>query len=636
MKATYTVAAKPFKAVGMAALSTTVAAVKNNEHFKERQRKKQEEERETLEEEAQERLDNDEELNRKDAELEALEAKKKTLEVERKNLLKEQQDLTDQQYLDYVERRDDDLQVTNRALDKNQKEIDVNKKETEEVENEIKEKKKEIKNREDELEKEFLTERISSGAPILGTVKGNLGAAFNALVEEREGRFGGRKKFRSRKVETVREGGLNKAFWRKKVSSKSLTFKNNMKLGKLFGLDSSEEKILKSEMNFWKDRITALGSMVAGFPALVTNPLAGMALLSKAGITHLDVKTRRRRYKNRAAQIKNKTYTFKGFGPGAAARLSRPESYHILEMDQLETLKHKKVRKEVKNVMNWAKDQEKRKGSIESKVETLKNKYTENMYHYERAVKKDTETKSTESIAFEQKVRENNVVNVGDGVCMQLNNNVAMKKFMDKIEEIDTKPHLSQAAKIDMIRKEMDKQKGVIIKEAITSLCAEKGITDIVDVQLTDVEMVQINQNILGMIEEKGIVKKGEIDLEGANINEETISKVYLDLTSKQEATNKQLESNLVSSAILEYMEKKGEKNISNLNTDEAKEEIYDMVKDKLMPTSSKKSAVVIEKLLGKDKLKEEFELPEDVKISVEENIKKVKKIRKRRFIKRS
>lgn len=615
MKATYGIATKPIKAAGMAALSGGVAAFKNKQEAKaekEKEKERREAEEKEIQEEEGRKKKKEGTKEEKNAEAylknnkEAMKNMEDIAELEEKKekLLKERKAIKEEKTLDKKQQQD--------KLNKNQEEL-----------NKIN---KEIKKKEDAIEKAFLTEQIMNGEPILATIKGNLATALNGLVVK--GKDG---KYRSRKVPTVREGGVKGAIWRKKVNSKSLVFKNNMKLNTLLGLDSGEAKVLKAEMNFWKGRITALASLVAGTPLFVTNPLVGMALLSNAGITHLDVKTRKRRYKNRAARLENKSYTFSSFGAGATARLSRPMMYHVLEMDQLETLKHKKVRKEVKKVMNWEKEQQNREKSVEKKTKELKETFSENMYHYENNIKQEASEKSAEDLAFEQKVNQKNVVNVGDGVCMQLHTNIAMKKFMDKVEAIDAKSNLSVTDKIHMIQKEMDEQKGVIIKEAITTLCGQQGITDITAVQLTDADMVQINQNILGMLETQGITKKGDIDLESANINEESISEVYLDLTANHEETNKELEANLVSTAILEYMESKGEKNVYNLNTEEAKQEIYNRLKDKLMPNSSKKSASVIEKLTGKDKIKEDFELPEEIKESVEENIKKVKKIRKRR-----
>ncbi len=602
MKATYAVATKPFKVAGMAALSHAVAAVNNNEHFQEHKRKKQEKEKQELEESAKQFLENDKEAIEKNQEIEELEEKKEKLLEERKKLE------TKLKY--YNQQKDDNAQKVKKQLEENQNAI-----------NQIK---KEIKKKEDEIQKAFLTQQISSSASIIGTVKGNIGSALNELVEKKNGRY------RSKKIETLREGGIKGAFWRKKLDSKTLRFKNNLKLGKLFDLDSSEQKILKSEMDFWKKRITAIGSMVAGFPLLVTNPLVGMALLSKTGITHLDVKTRRRRYKNRAARVKNKEYTFKAFGGATVERLSRPESYHILEMDRLETLKHKKVRKEVSNVMKYAKQMEIRETNIIKSAKALENDFTQSMFNYENNIRKDVLTKDIEDLAFEQKVRQKNVVNVGNGVCMQLQTNVSMRKFMESIEKIASRKDLSAKDKKDMIHKMMNQQKGLIIKEAMATLCAENGITDITELQLTDSDMFQINENILAMLETSGIVRKGDIDLESANINEETISQAYLDLTSDYEATNRGLESNLVSSAILEYMERNGLKNVKDLNTEDAKREIYNIMKDKLMPKVSKDSASVIEKLIGKNKIKEEFELSEEIKQAVEENIKKVRKTTKR------
>ncbi len=609
MKATYALPKAVMKKAGIELLSNTVAAARNNEHYKKYQKEKEEAADNQRQEDAKKYLENNEEAIKKNKEIDELEEKKRKLLEEREVLKSE---------LGYYKRKKADEQ------------IDETKKKLEENQTEIKEIDKDIKKKEDEIQEGFLRQQISSSGSIIGTIKGNLREAFDELVEQGEDG-----KYRSKKVRTLRRGGVKGAFWREEVDSKKMRFKSKMKVATLLGLDSSEEKLLKSEMDFWKNRIIALGSAVAGMPLLVTNPLAGMALLSKAGITHLDVKTRRRRYKN-AKRLQNKTYIFKTFGGEGVNRLSRAQSYHLLEMHQLEALENKKVNKEVKDVVKFAKEMEKREKNIKGTAKQLASQYTQNLSQFEDEIKKDASAKSIEDLAFEQKVRENNVVNVGDGVCMQLQTNIAMKKFMDKVEDIEARKDLSAKDKADLVNKAMSEQKGFIIKEAIGTLCTQNGITDINKLQLTDAEMVQINQNILGMLEQSGVVKKGHVDLEKANINEQTISTAYLDLTTDYEATNKELKSKLASSAILEYMEKKGEKDVRNLNTDEAKEEIYNIMKGKLMPESSKESASVIAKLTGKDKIKEEFELPEDVKNMVGENIKKVKKIRKRRFSKRS
>lgn len=62
------------------------------------------------------------------------------------------------------------------------------------------------------------------------------------------------------------------------------------------------------------------------------------------------------------------------------------------------------------------------------------------------------------------------------------------------------------------------------------------------------------------------------------------------------------------------------------MKKDGANQELCDIIKEKLMPKSSKQSADVISKLGGKDKITEEFELSDNVKQSIETTSKKVKK----------
>ncbi len=606
IKATYGAVTKPAATLGMAALSHAVAA---NENRKLRNSKEKSSNNETKD--AQSYLETDPEAI---ANLQKIEQLRK----------KYHSGLTEEQ-LDELKAKG--IAPGDAQYQQALRHYGIDKKEQQKEEAEIN---KQIQKIEDEIQKGFITQQVSNGDSITGALKGNIGVALRGLVIY----DAKKKKYRSMKVNTLREGNVKYTFWRKKIDSKTLRFRQNMKLGKLLGLDSQEQAVLKSEMNFWKSRIVALGSMVAGFPMLAESPLVGMALLINSEITHLNVKTRRRRYKNRVAKLKDKSYTFQSFGPGAIEKLSRPETYHILEMDQLEILKHKKVRKEVSSVLKWAKSQDIREKNIRNKAKDLEKQYIEGMYDYRNEVKKEIHDKSIEDLAFEQKLREKNVVNVGDGICMQLQNNVAMNKLLDEIKDIEARKDLTSQQKTRMIQDIMQKNKNLIITEAITTLCGQQGITDIMNLELTDAQMAQINYTILDMIEKQGIVRKGQIDLEEVEINEETISHVYLGLTSNSQETNQVLEEEIITSAILEYLVTKGEKDIKKLKTKGAQEAIYDIIKEKLMPKSSKESNSVIEKLTGKNKVKEDFELSEETKQNIEEEISKVKKVKKQDLMK--
>ena len=590
MKATYGAMTKPIKAVGLEALSAGVAAYKNRESTKKKEATAEREKLENSTAEAGEYLEENAEARRKTEEIEELKKRKEELLAERGY---------------YYHQLDDD------NVKKTQKEIvDIDKK---------------IKKKEEEIKKALLTEQVSSGGSIFGTIKGNIKYALDELVEP-DKKTG---KYVSKKVKVLREGGVHNAFWRKKIDSKGLRFKQNMKLSKLFGLESGEVKVLKSEIDFWKNRVIALASAVTSVPLLVVNPLIGMAALGNATLTHLDVRTRRRIYKSRVANLQNKSYTFKGFGAGAIQKLSRPETYHMLEMDKLEMLKHKRVRKEVKDLVKWANAQEIRESKIVKDAENLENQYNSEMHDYESNIKKEVSQKEVEDLAFEEKVRQEDIAHVGDGICMQIEQNTAMKKLMDNVEKIESQEDLSSSDKVNLIQKEMDQQKNTIIKEAITSLCVQNGVTDISKVQVSDAEIIQVNEKILGTLEKNGIVKKGDIDLEKSNINDETISNVYSDLVSDSENTNKELQEKIISNSILSYMEQNGIKDKNKLNTEEALDGIYNSVAIKLMPKSSKQSYNVIKKLTGNSEIDKEFELPEEVKQTVQENIKKVKKIKK-------
>ena len=224
MKATYAVPKALAEKAGIEVLSKTVANVRNNEHYKKRQIEKEEKENEKRKNEAKVYLENHEEAIKKNKEIEELEEKKKKLLQEKEVLEAEKK---------YYKRR------------KDEEKVDEAKKKQEEKDDEIKKIDKEIKEKEEEIQKGFLKQQISSSGSIIDTVKENLGIAFDELVEQDKN-----KRYRRKKVETIRRGGVSKAFWREKQDSKAMRFKSKMKLGSLLGLDSSEEKILKSEMDF--------------------------------------------------------------------------------------------------------------------------------------------------------------------------------------------------------------------------------------------------------------------------------------------------------------------------------------------------------------------------------------------------
>ena len=87
------------------------------------------------------------------------------------------------------------------------------------------------------------------------------------------------------------------------------------------------------------------------------------------------------------------------------------------------------------------------------------------------------------------------------------------------------------------------------------------------------------------------------------------------------------MEQILATDTVLEYMRQTGITDKNELS--QRADEIYDLMKDKMMSEDSKKSADVIRQLSGQDKKKEEIDVSDYMKQVVGDDIKKVKKVKK-------
>lgn len=627
--ATYRAATKPIRAVGETAFGGIMAHKANKE---EREAKENREEKARLEE--------------RQAELEARKAdlnqKRQEIDSERAyfwNMVDQENVAAKSKELDSVDEKLKDLQeeynINQEALENRNKAIELEK-------------------MAEEYQKQAIKLELEAHELGFGGVKGGFKQLFNKSNYIEKGKDG---KYHA--IKTKRKGGVDGAFWREKQDGVGKRFMNNLKFDKFLGIDNEEKKVLQSELNFFKSSILGLMSAAVGMPMLVAKPALGMGLLAQASISGLNVSTRRRKLKNRARKSKQSTsYHFKEFCPAAKRRINqeameqieRAQSkmtksnmkkhksfvkkifnnqvsvsqkyagsttrFTLAEEEQLEVIYQKKLRK----YFNKAQEE-----FIEMDTQNLVKDYNDQFNKYEQKVKQNVEKQSIIQLAFEDKLNNDNVISIGDNI-MEVESEDAIDNLAQKADEIDQKEGLSNNEKINQIQNEINKNQTQLIESAVIKLCIAKGIKDVKSNQINSTE---VKQSIVGSLEEKGIIKKGEIDIEEAGISEEKIVEVCDRLSSNKEETKEKMEEKIVQVSLLEYMAKEGITDVRQLKNDQAKEDMLEIIKNKLMPDSMKKTAEVVAKMTGQDSVTENFEVSDNVKQILENKTKKVKKIKK-------
>lgn len=419
---------------------------------------------------------------------------------------------------------------------------------------------------------------------------------------------------------TKRVGDVDWAIWRKKKSSIGKTFLSNAKWNKLLGISDEEKKVLQKEAKFLSSSILGVITSIAGFPALAINPLLGMGLLSQAMLARGEWNSRRRTLKSRAARsIGN--YAFKAFGNEAEATMKKEAMNQVKEAEsELAHRNMKKHRRILTNVLNATKvvakpisiagvvvsgvclgmpgmpkmavgegsqpggkfkrkrmsvttfeeeqlevlRQKKLRESfrdtkrqiIAEEAYELKNEYSDQMNQFEKNVEKDSKEKSETQLFLQDKLANNNVVVNGD-VVLEMQSDDALSNLGEKADQIDCREDISKHEKINLIHQEINKNRDALIESSISKLATEKGITDIEKLNLTGSDYVDIKQNIIGLLEKKGIVKKGEIDVNNTRISDKSITDVYQKLSQDKKETNEKLEQKVVETSVLEYMAEK-------------------------------------------------------------------------------
>ncbi len=650
MKATYGIATKPGRALVETAFGNHMAKKANQ---KEQEEKNKQEEKEKLEE------------KKNDLEESIAALKQRKLEGELK-LEKQIQDKEDEkQYLylgqtgDGIARTDDseEVKAVQKELDdlyKKRQELggyhsEVEKTEVEKQLHEYEEKLEEANdnleyrnelNRIEALEKEFY-------AGTFGGAIDNLFDPFN--YTEKDKKTGKYRRMRAR-----RKGGAKYAFWRKKVDGIGMRFMESAKLKNLFNLSNDEVKRLKEQFNFSKSTVVGFFSAAFGFPTLVINPTLGVALLGQAGYSGLRMATRMRQIKNRPSYKKNKRYNFVAFNKGAqyTMKVEAVRQARELEVERTQRFagKHQKfVRKLLNNMVKattipdldpitseelselaYIKYTKQFKKDL-NELETSLNKaeFTERFSEEERNQQEKAEKMSEKQLLFKECANQEGVIAVGNSLFeVKMDNTVeqAEEKFIENAEKkMDKASGQTREQRINSLKKHITANKDTLIQNQIEKYYARRGIIDISNMEMSESDKTQIKQNVLGVLEEKGIIKKGEIKLEDNFISNENVTSIHAKLQSNKNKTNQSLEQRVATDAVLEYMKQTGTTNKNDLL--QKTDEIYNLVKEKIMTNDSKKSADVIKKISGQDKKKQVVQLSDYMKEAVETDIKKVKKV---------
>lgn len=618
MKATYRVATKPARALAETAFGNYMAKKANE---KEEEERKEEEARKRLEEEIQNLQENKK----------GVEARKQHFDEEynkamsRKKTQKNQKQLSG--ILEKQKRVNADLELINSQLEERleeQKDF------------------KEIKKLEN-LQKTFAE----------GTLEGTIANLFDPKQYATKGADG-----KYHRMKTLRKGGVKGAFWRKKVDSIGMRFMENAKLENILNLSSEEVKELKNYYKITKSNVVGFAAGIVGFPALVVNPTLGIALLGQAGMSGMRMATKRRQIKNRPSYKKSKSYNFVSFNKNAKYTMQVEAARQIQEVEQTKTeevkgkhknfvrkllhnsvhaitlpdldpiesetlaeLSYSKYTKQFKNALKQLNDLETSKN-----VEDFKNKFAEE----EQNQKDMAEQMSEEELLHNEYANDDSVVAIGNtyfGIDLDNPTEKTEKKFVDNAEKkMSEQSNASRAERLNAIKYDLRNNQQKLIQNQIQKYYARRGITDINHTKLESSDTMQIKTNILALLEEKGIIKKGEIKADEF-ISTENVQNAYQNLQSNPNKTNEGLEQILATDTVLEYMRQTGITDKSELS--QRADEIYDLMKDKMMSEDSKKSADVIRQLSGQDKKKEEVNVSDYMKQVVDDDIKNVKKVKK-------
>lgn len=459
------------------------------------------------------------------------------------------------------------------------------------------------------------------------------------------------------RIRSSRVASEDDAFWRRMTGKKTdgigMRFIQNMKLKNILGISDADEKVLKQMTKFYKQSILGVISSIAGFSLIGANFGLGVGLLANGAASKSEMRRRAANLRNRPAYKNQASYKFKAFSdgtqksiyeeamkqmkfaesqmtkknmekhPGLADKIMnatitvsglglgvslRPKrlSLTTFEQDKLSGLYEKKLREDFKNM---------KKQFAYLNTKDLKDDFDETFEKHKKELQKEAEAKSKDALLMQDALSSDNTA-VISGQVIQVKDDGEINKFVDRADETDNMSDLTRKQKLSRIKSDIAKNETELIEDSIARICAQKGISNVANLELTDANKLYIKKEILSGLEKRGIVQKGEIVLNDELISSQKIADVHESLVvdeAKKSDVNSKISEKIVQEAILEYMKKNRITDKEILKNSDAKAEIYDIIKERLMSDDSKSSADVIAKISGKDKLKAQTKISDEM-----------------------
>lgn len=402
----------------------------------------------------------------------------------------------------------------------------------------------------DEIGQEYLYDKDVS---VFGQFKKNLWNAMKDLTEEETDEDGiGTGRFKVKEYKTWRKGvkdadknkGIRKVLfrtdpvWRKRTHSRGLTFRNNLKLNKLLGINKKQSDILKSEMKLMSNRLLSVLSAPAG---IVIDPRFGMALMAKGAAADFEVR-KRKRFAKLKLRRGGGNYKFSAFGGKTLNELNRIERQIILEAEKLDALEAKAKRGQKKNFKKVLNSNDEYERSLERRRVKNEKSFSQTTESYENDLKEKIEEENTKNLLLNEKTRRSNTVKVGNGSCMKIVTNKGLDAFKDRIRDTysNNSPKLGvklNNKKAEVATQLLSENQNLLLGNSIIEYCKQNGITDINDLNLSDEDKGKIVNSLMGEVKEQ----VADVDLNKFKFNEAAMNSIISEMIENGTEINKVL-----------------------------------------------------------------------------------------------
>lgn len=503
---------------------------------------------------------------------------------------------------------------------------------------------------------------------------------FQKLEAKGKLKLGYRRKIKTQRAKSEEYAPWRGMFGKKSDSIGSRFF-NNMKLRNMLGLTADEAKILNAQAKFYKQSIKGIMCGIAGWAMLGSNFMLGAGLLATSASAKGEMRRRRAASRNRLSYKNHGTYKFKAFSKGTEAKIHeeavKASQVAQSEMARRTAQKHPKLANKILNgsmvivkpiitagivvsgvslgvPLQGARGNQPKKYSgslrprltfmeddklaaihdkalrenfkymqqkfISENIESLEKDFSTKFSEYQKFCEEQAKNKEKSSLLIQEALAsENTVVVQGEKgtIVIKVKDDSAIGQLVESANKTDSISNMTRDEKVKVIRSDILKHETELIEDAILRICAQKGISDVANLELTESSNIQIKEEIIGALEKRGIIQKGEITFSDKVISEEKINTVFEGMVQdndKKEKANLHVSEKIVQEAILEYMARNGISDKKILQDASVKTEIYDIIKEKMMSESSKSSGDVIASLTGKNKVKDAVEISDTIK----------------------